>query len=45
MILFVNNLMIGYSYREEKMIPERLLNKEVLKPRLKFNPWLALISF
>ena len=30
--------------RREKIVPERLLNKEIKKPGLKFNPELALIS-
>ena len=42
-ILFVNNLMIGWSKKIEKMIPKGLSNKGVKKPRLKLNPELVLI--
>ena len=42
-ILFVDNLMIGWSKKIEKMIPKGLSNKGVKKPRLKLNPEWVLI--
>ena len=36
--------MIGCSKKSKENSPERLLNREVKKPELKFNPVLALIG-
>ena len=37
--------MIGYSKKIEKIIQENAFDKKKKKPRLKFNPGLALTSF
>ena len=44
LILFVYNLMIGYSKKIEKIVRENALDGEEKRPGLKFNPGLALIG-
>ena len=44
-LLFVYNLVIRYSEKKQKLCEKNAFNKKKKKPRLEFNPGLALIGF